>query len=159
MQSNLSNSSQRVQAALEAAGLQVDVIEMPRTTRTAEEAAQTIGCIVGQIAKSILFRGAVTGKPVLVIASGVNRINEKQIAKSAGERVEKGTAGFARSATGYAIGGIPPVGFRSHIETWIDEDLLKYGEVWAAAGTPNTVFRINPALLPLLTGGQVARII
>ena len=159
MDSKLPVSAQRVQTALNAIGLPLNVVEMPDTTKTAQEAATAIGCTVAQIAKSIVFRGINTGKPVLVIASGVNRVNEKQIKEMAGEPLEKGKAEFVRSATGYAIGGIPPVGFPAPIETWIDEDLLTYSEVWAAAGTPNAVFRLDPKLLPEMTGGHVVRVV
>jgi prolyl-tRNA editing enzyme YbaK/EbsC (Cys-tRNA(Pro) deacylase) len=159
MDSKLPISAQRVQEALESIGLPLNVVEMPGTTRTAQEAASAIGCTVAQIAKSIVFRGANTGKPVLVIASGVNRVNEKQIKEKAGERLEKATPEFVRSTTGYAIGGVPPVGFPQPIETWIDEDLLKHSEVWAAAGTPYAVFRLDPKLLPVMTGGTVVRVV
>jgi prolyl-tRNA editing enzyme YbaK/EbsC (Cys-tRNA(Pro) deacylase) len=156
MDSVLPPSARRVQEALAAMDLPLRVVEMPATTRTAQEAAAAIGCSVAQIAKSIVFRGAVTGKPVLVIASGVNRVNEKGLAGRTGEALQKATADFVREATGYAIGGVPPVGFAAPIETWIDEDLLQFSEVWAAAGTPFAVFQLDPKLLPRLTGGTVA---
>src|SRR5579885_1142164 len=144
MDARLPESAQRVQAALEALGLQLNVVQMPETTRTAEEAAAAIGCAVGQIAKSILFKGVTTGKPILVVASGVNRVNEKHIEEYTGEPVKKAKPEFVRAATGYVIGGVPPVGFTSVIETWIDKDLLNHCDVWAAAGTPFSVFRLSP---------------
>ena len=159
MEQRLSSSAQRVQAALEVLGLSLQVLEMPDTTRTAQEAATAIGCEVAQIAKSILFRGAQTGKPILVVASGINRVNEKRIAEMTGEPLEKPKADFVRSATGYVIGGVPPMGFQTPIETWIDEDLLVYKEVWAAAGTPNAVFCVDPQVLPRLTGGKVVKVL
>ena len=159
MEAKLPASAQRVQEALEAIGLSLTVLEMPDTTRTAQEAAAAIGCSVAQIAKSILFRGAHTGKPVLVVASGVNRVNERRIAEQTGEPLEKAKPEFVRSATGYVIGGVPPVGFPTPVETWIDEDLLLNNEVWAAAGTPFAVFRIDPQLLPKVTGGKVIKVL
>jgi prolyl-tRNA editing enzyme YbaK/EbsC (Cys-tRNA(Pro) deacylase) len=156
--SKLGSSTERVQKALDAMGLALTVVEMPATTRTAQEAATAIGCEVAQIAKSILFRGSVTGKPVLVIASGVNRVNEAELEAKVGEPLVKANAEFVRAATGYVIGGVPPVGFPTPIETWIDEDLLSYSEVWAAAGSPFAVFRLEPKLLARMTAGHVVRI-
>jgi len=145
-----------VQAALERAGLPFRVVAMPSTTRTAAEAAAVIGCTVAQIAKSILFRGAATGKPILVVASGTNRVDERRVAELAGQALGKADADFVRQSTGYAIGGVPPVGFPQPIETWIDRDLLQHKEVWAAAGTPFTVFCLDPSFLAAITGGKVA---
>jgi len=159
MNSELPASAQRVQAALTEAGASFRVVAMPATTRTAQDAANAIGCAVEQIAKSILFRGARTAKPVLVIASGANRVNEGTIAQLTGEPIEKPNAEFVRNATGFAIGGVPPLGFPQPIETWIDRDLLQYGEIWAAAGTPNAVFSLNPGSLARLTGGCVVQIV
>ena len=152
-------SALRVQRALDGHGAPFRVVAMPATTRTAQEAAAAIGCSVAQIAKSILFKGATTGKAILVIASGANRINEKRIAERAGERVGKAPPEFVRDVTGYVIGGVPPVGLAQAVETWIDRDLLQYGEVWAAAGTPFTVFSLDPAALPGLTGGTVVDVV
>jgi prolyl-tRNA editing enzyme YbaK/EbsC (Cys-tRNA(Pro) deacylase) len=132
---------------------------MPDTTRTAQEAARAIGCSVEQIAKSILFRGAQTGKPILVIASGVNRVDEKLMAARVGEPLMKATPEFVRQSTGYVIGGVPPFGFPQPIDTWIDRDLLQYAEVWAAAGTPHTVFSLDPNSLVSLTGGTVTDVV
>jgi prolyl-tRNA editing enzyme YbaK/EbsC (Cys-tRNA(Pro) deacylase) len=159
METTLPPSAQRVKDALGAMGMPMRVVEMPATTRTAQEAADAIGCRVAQIAKSIVFMGAATGKPVLVIASGVNRVNESRMAERAGEELRKATAEFVRASTGYAIGGVPPVGFPAPIETWIDEDLLLFEEVWAAAGTPFAVFRLDPRLLPRMTGGVAVRVV
>lgn len=151
-------SAQRVQAALEHAGVPFRVVVMQGTTRTAQQAAQAIGCTVAQIAKSVLFRGETTGKPILVIASGTNRVSESTVAALAGERPAKADADFVRTSTGYAIGGVPPVGFPEPIDTWIDRDLLQFEEVWAAAGTPFAVFSLDPRALPALTAGTVAEI-
>ena len=158
MKADLPSSAARVQESLKAFGLSVDVVHMPGTTRTAKEAAETIGCTVAQIAKSLIFRGTKTGKAVLVVASGTNRVNEKQIQELSGEVLERATPDFVRSVTGYVIGGVPPLGFPAPIETWIDEDLLKHSEVWAAAGTPFSVFRLPPELLPKVTAGRVVQI-
>jgi prolyl-tRNA editing enzyme YbaK/EbsC (Cys-tRNA(Pro) deacylase) len=158
MSSQLPESARRVQEALDRSGLPFRVVEMPASTRTAKEAAAAIGCTVAQIAKSILFRGAVTGKPILVVASGVNRVNEEAVAALAGEPLEKASPEFVRESTGYAIGGVPPGGFSVPIATWIDQDLLQFEEVWAAAGTPFAVFSLDPRRLPEITGGAVARV-
>jgi prolyl-tRNA editing enzyme YbaK/EbsC (Cys-tRNA(Pro) deacylase) len=154
MPESLPTSALRVQAALVALGTPFNVVVMPDTTRTAKDAAAAIGCDVAQIAKSILFRGTATGKPVLVIASGPNRINEQTIAAFAGEPIAKASADFVRESTGFAIGGVPPVGFPQPIETWIDVTLLQHAEIWAAAGTPNAVFKVDPQALSAITGGK-----
>ena len=158
MSLQLPESARRVQEALDRSGLAFRVVQMPASTRTAKEAAAAIGCTVAQIAKSILFRGAVSGKPILVVASGVNRVNEQAVAALAGEPPEKASPDFVRESTGYVIGGVPPVGFPSPIATWIDQDLLQFEEVWAAAGTPFAVFSLDPRSLPDITGGAVARV-
>lgn len=113
---------------------------------------------MGQIAKSIVFRGARTGKAVLAIASGVNRVDETVMARLAREPIARATPEFVRESTGFAIGGVAPVGFPQPIETWIDDDLLQYWEVWAAAGTPFAVFRLDPRALPPITQGTIAEI-
>lgn len=153
--SELKGSARAVQAALNAAGLDCQVLQLPDSTRSAREAASALGCRVAQIAKSIVFRGTSSGRPVLVIASGVNRVCERTIAGHLGEDIEKADAAFVRQATGFAIGGVPPCGHRSSMTVFIDRDLLALGEVWAAAGTPHAVFRLNGAQLVSLTGGRV----
>jgi prolyl-tRNA editing enzyme YbaK/EbsC (Cys-tRNA(Pro) deacylase) len=154
----LSASARRVQKALEAFGVSLEVVELRESTRTSQEAAQAVGCGVGQIAKSLVFRGARSGRPILVIASGANRVNEGRLAELAGEPAKKADADFVREATGYAIGGVPPVGHPSELAIYIDRDLLQYGVIWAAAGTPHAVFKLNPAELARITGGTVATI-
>ncbi len=151
-------SAQKVQEALAALGWPCQVVELSSSTRTAQDAAQAVGCNVGQIVKSLIFRGSRTGKPVLVLASGVNRANEKRLEELAGEPVGKADADFVRKQTGFAIGGVPPVGHVGPIETYIDADLLQYEEVWAAAGTPRTVFRLKPQDLPEMTRGLLVSI-
>lgn len=134
------------------------VIELPQTTRSAAEAAQAIGCRVEQIAKSLVFKRRYTQKPVLVIASGPNRVNEKTIGAYLSQPVERADADFVRQQTGFVIGGVPPVGHLEPPETFIDEDLLQYDEIWAAAGHPHAVFRLTPADLISMTGGRVVAI-
>ena len=151
----LSSSAQRVQDALRKLGLTLQVVELPESTRSAAEAATAIGCQVGQIAKSLIFKTKTSGQPVLVIASGLNRVDEKKIAVHLGEKITKAEADFVRQQTGFAIGGVPPVGHIIPIVTFIDEDLLLYPEIWAAAGTPNAVFRLTGADLVQVTDGRV----
>jgi prolyl-tRNA editing enzyme YbaK/EbsC (Cys-tRNA(Pro) deacylase) len=151
----LSQSARRVQEALAARGAPCEVVQLPSSTRTASEAAAAVGCSIAQIAKSIVFRTVQGRKPVLVIASGANRVNESRIAEFLGEPIEKADADFVRAQTGFAIGGVPPVGHAQPITTIVDEDLLACGEVWAAAGTPNALFRLGAGRLPQLTGGEV----
>ena len=158
MTAELSPSARRVQEALAARGFALQVVEYPATTRTAAEAAAAIGCEVAQIAKSLVFRTKADKRPVLVIASGTNRVNEKRIRDLLGETIEKADADYVRERTGFAIGGVAPVGHREPPIVVIDQDLLAFDAIWAAAGTPNAVFRLNPADLPALTGGRVAAI-
>ncbi len=150
----LSASARKVQAALLALGLQLEVVELPDSTRTAAEAAQAIGCQVGQIVKSLIFKTKRTGRPVLVVASGANRVNEKKIEALVGEPLGKADADFVRQHTGFVIGGVPPVGLAEPVVTFLDQDLLQYPEIWAAAGTPHAVFRLTPADLLKMTGGN-----
>jgi prolyl-tRNA editing enzyme YbaK/EbsC (Cys-tRNA(Pro) deacylase) len=154
----LSKAAQSVQDALRGKGLDAQVLELEATTRTAADAAKAIGCESAQIVKSLVFRTKETDRPILVLASGVNRVSEKAIADQVGERVAKADADFTREATGFAIGGIPPIGHKQHIDTFIDDDLLKYPSVWAAAGTPHAVFSLSPSALRELTGGRIVSI-
>jgi len=155
---DLSASARIVQEALSQHGLGCEVVELPQSTRTARDAAAAIGCEVAQIAKSIVFRGETSGRPVLVVASGSNRIDETAVAKVLGESIVKASAEAVREATGFAIGGVPPLGHRQELVTLIDEDLMRYPTVWAAAGTPNAVFSLAPTELPRITGGEVVRL-
>jgi len=147
-------SALKVQAAL---GPAFQVVEFEASTRTSEEAAAAIGCTVAEIAKSLIFKSA-QGRVVLVIASGVNRVDEKKMRALLGDKIERADAKFVRDKTGYAIGGVPPVGHATPPIVLIDEDLQRFPVVWAAAGTPNAVFKIAPADLIRLTQGQVADI-
>jgi len=154
----LSPSARKVQTALAAFGLGLEVRAFDASTRTASDAANAIGCAVGQIAKSILFRAASSGRPVLVIASGANRVDEKKVAALLGEKLCKADTEFVRAQTGFAIGGVPPVGHDVKPEIFVDQDLMAFAEIWAAAGTPNAVFRLTPRDLARITGGRVAAI-
>ncbi|HSO76314.1 MAG TPA: YbaK/EbsC family protein [Blastocatellia bacterium] len=158
MTEELSRSARRIQDVLSALGTDFEVVELPSTTRTAVEAATAIGCSVEQIAKSILFRTVRDKKPVMVIASGVNRVNEAKVAEFVGEPIEKADAAYVREKTGFVIGGVPPIGYAEPIYTIIDEDLLKQGELWAAAGTPNSVFKLSSASLLEMTAGALKSI-
>lgn len=151
----LQKSAQSVQDALSAQGVDLQVREFPASTRTAEDAAKAIGCQVGQIIKSLIFCTKQTKKAILVLVSGANRVNEKAIAKEIGEEIVKADADFVREKTGFAIGGIPPIGHKEKIDTYIDQDLMQYEELWAAAGTPHAVFRLESSLLELLTNGKI----
>jgi prolyl-tRNA editing enzyme YbaK/EbsC (Cys-tRNA(Pro) deacylase) len=153
-----SSSAQRVQQALNALGLDLRVVELPASTRSAIEAAQAIGCQVGQIAKSLVFRGQSSDRPILIVASGANRVNERRVAEAVGEPLGKADADYVRQRTGYAIGGVPPIGHTEPLLTLVDEDLLVYDEIWAAAGTPHAVFRLTPADLLRMTKGQALAI-
>ena len=139
-------------------GLTLQVIELPDSTRSAAEAAEAIGCSVGQIAKSLIFKTRNSQKPILVVASGPNRVDEKRLGALVGERITKPDADFVRQHTGFSIGGVPPVGHNQPIITFIDQDLLVFDEIWAAAGTPNAVFRLTGDNLVRATGGQVVRV-
>jgi len=152
---SLSSSAQKVQKALNAIGLQLEVVELPASTRTSQEAAEAVGCQVGQIAKSIVFQTLISHRPILVIASGPNRINEKVIAELTGEDIGKADADFVRQRTGFVIGGVPPIGHEQRLVTYIDRDLLQYPEIWAAAGTPHAVFHLKPEDLVKMTSGLV----
>ncbi len=156
--SALKQSAQAVQDALTSSGLECQVVELPASTRTAKEAAQAIGCTVAQIAKSIVFRASQSGRAVLVVASEVNRIKEESIVSRLREPIEQASPEFVREQTGFAIGGVPPCGHPHPLSIFIDRDLLDLDVLWAAAGTPNTVFRIEPEHLIKLTNGTVLKI-
>lgn len=158
MTASLSSSAQKVQIALAARGFTLQVVELPQSTRTSADAAATVGCTVGQIAKSIVFCAANSNRPVLVITSGANRVSESAVAERLGEPLAKADADYVRARTGFVIGGVPPVGHAEPLMTFIDEDLLQFTEIWAAAGTPNAVFRLTPEELVRLTGGTVAKV-
>ena len=155
MTSKLSPSARKVQNALETQGLSLEVIELPGSTRTAAEAAQAVGCHVGQIVKSLVFITKRSKRPILVLTSGQNRVNERRIEAIIDEPLGKADADFVRKYTGFAIGGVPPVGHLEHLETFVDGDLLQYDFLWAAAGTPHAVFRLTPEDLVNISAGRV----
>jgi Cys-tRNA(Pro) deacylase len=154
----LSPSAQKVQDALRSLGFDLTVIEHAESTRTAQEAAERVGVTLGQIVKSLIFKGKASGKPILVLTSGANRVDEECIKEYAGEKIERADADFVRAVTGYAIGGIPPIGHTQSIETYLDEDLMQYDVIWAAAGTPKAVFELTPGDLQKMTGGKVVQV-
>lgn len=155
----ISSSAKKVQEALKSAGIEAKVVELPDSTRTAAEAAQAIGTTVAQIVKSLVFRGQTSGKAILIETSGLNHVNEKAVAVILGEPIGKADADFVREQTGYAIGGIPPLGHAHEMgAVLIDEDLLQYEELWAAAGTPHAIFRLTPDELIKIAGGKVVSI-
>lgn len=154
----LSPTAQKFQDTLHTLGFDLTVIEHAESTRTAQEAADRVGVTLGQIVKSLIFKGKASGKPILVLTSGANRVDEKRIKAYAGEKIERADANFVREVTGYAIGGVPPTAHAQPMETYLDEDLLQYDVIWAAAGTPNAVFELTPADLQKMTGGRVERV-
>ena len=158
MSGGLSGSAQRVQEALKALGFELHVLELQQNTRTAPEAAQAVGCQLGQIVKSLVFKGVRTGNPILAIVSGANRADEAKLAALLGEPVAKADANYVRQRTGFVIGGVAPVGHTEPLRILIDQDLMQHGQIWAAAGTPHALFCLTPADLVSMTGGQVAEL-
>jgi Cys-tRNA(Pro) deacylase len=149
-------TAQKVAAAAQTLGLTIDIIEFEATTRTAPDAAAAIGCTVGQIVKSLLF--VVNDRPIMVLVSGSNQLDEKKLAALCGvgrKKVKRADADTARQATGFAIGGVPPFGHATSLPVYIDEDFFQFKTIWAAAGTPNAVFAITPTELVRATGGTV----
>ena len=142
----------RVQELL---GSAFSVVEFEERTGTSAEAAAAIGCEVAQIAKSLVFRAA-TGHPVLVVASGANRVDERKVGEILGGTIDRADAEFVRRMTGFAIGGVPPIGHAVAPQILLDQDLVRFPMIWAAAGTPNAVFSLTPADLERLTGGRYA---
>jgi len=155
---SLGPSVRRVQEALAVAGGGHSVVTLEQSARTSAQAASAVGCRVDQIAKSLVFRGEHSQRAVLVIASGANRVDEHKVAALIAEPVGRADADFVRQRTGFAIGGVAPVAHAEPLTILIDEDLLQWAEIWAAAGHPNTVFKLTPADLVRLTGGRVAAV-
>ncbi len=151
----INGPASRVKGAAESFGLSVTPRIMPEKTRTAEEAAAACGCEVGEIVKSLVFRGTTSGNGVLLLVSGVNRVDEEKVAGPVGEPIMRPDAAFVRALTGFAIGGIPPLGHATPLPTFIDRDLLAYETVWAAAGTPNAVFSVDPKALAAAIGAVI----
>jgi prolyl-tRNA editing enzyme YbaK/EbsC (Cys-tRNA(Pro) deacylase) len=155
---SISKRAQQFQDILDERGLGLTVMELPASTRTADDAAQTLGCSKAQIVKSLVFRNTLTDRPVLVLASGPNRVAEARIGAELGAPIVKADGDFVKRTTGFAIGGVPPFGHAEPMTVFVDEDLLKFDEVWAAAGTPNAVFRIPGNLTGILPEHTVVRV-
>ncbi|MEM8743502.1 MAG: YbaK/EbsC family protein [Pseudomonadota bacterium] len=153
--SELSNANKRFIDGAKACGIDVDVRVMDDSTRTAEDAARACGCTVDRIVKSLVFQGKTSGKPYLLLVSGPNRVNEKGVAAIIGEELKRPDADFVRETTGYSIGGIPPLAHTTSLTTYMDQDLLAFDTVWAAAGTPEAVFEVGPAQLKDAAGADV----
>ena len=158
MDKGLSASAKKVQDALKSLGISCQVVELPSSTRTAQEAADSVGCEVGQIVKSLIFKAKETERAILVVASGSNRVNEKKLSEWMSEPVGRADADFVREKTGFAIGGVPPLGHAEPLVTFIDEDLFEYETIWAAAGTPRAVFKLTPDELKQMTGGKTVSV-
>ncbi len=154
----LSAAAQRVQDALRAVGLANEVRELAEPVKTAQAAAEAVGCTAEQIVKSLVFRGTTSGQPWLVVASGGHRVDTAKLAALLGEPVEMGDPRFVRAVTGFAIGGIPPLGHAQPLATVIDAHLLTLPALWAAAGHPNSLFPLTPAELVRMTGGRIAEV-
>ncbi|MEU7600754.1 YbaK/EbsC family protein [Streptomyces sp. NPDC040724] len=154
----ISKRAQQFQEALHGRGLDLTVVELPDSTRTADDAANALGCEKSQIVKSLVFRVESTGAPVMVLASGPNRVNEKAIAAHVGGKIGKADAEFVKQATGYTIGGVPPLCHREQLTLLVDEDLLAFEETWAAAGTPHAVFKITGKITEILDDHTVVSV-
>lgn len=152
----MSKSLKRVAKALADAGVEVDIIETGEQTRTAAQAADQAGCEVDQIAKSIIFRGEESGRAVLFLTAGGNQVDTAKASVVAAEPLGKADAALIRAQTGFAIGGVSPVGHLSPIIAFIDPRLMEFDVIWAAAGTPRHIFSLAPADLVALTGGTVS---
>jgi Cys-tRNA(Pro) deacylase len=157
-ENNLSAGAQKVQSALATLKISAEVLELPSSTRTAQDAANTLGCQVAEIAKSLIFETSDSHRPVLVIASGTNRVDEKKLAELVGEKMLRASPDFVHERTGFAIGGVPPLGHKEALQTFIDEDLKKYSVLWAAAGSPRAVFKTNAEDLLRMTAGAFAKL-
>ena len=152
----MSKSLARVRGALDASGVPAEVLEMDGETRTAEQAAQQAGCALDQIVKSIVFGGTDSGAVRLFLTAGGNRVCDDKATALAGEELGRADASLVRKATGFAIGGVSPIGLKTAVPTWLDLRLLDFDSVWAAAGTPRHIFRIDPRDLLRITGATSA---
>lgn len=153
----MSKSLKRVTQVLADAGLGIIPMEMAEETRTAAQAAAAAGCALDQIAKSIIFQGAESGRVMLFVTAGGNQVDAEAAAALAGEPLTRADAALVRAQTGFAIGGVSPIGHPAPLPVWMDEDLLAFAQIWAAAGTPRHIFAIAPADLQRLRGARVAR--
>jgi prolyl-tRNA editing enzyme YbaK/EbsC (Cys-tRNA(Pro) deacylase) len=151
-------SAQRVRNEARRLGLNAAIMEMAASTRTAPDAAAACGCEVAQIVKSLVFRGGESGKPYLMLVSGSNRLNETGVAAILGEVLTRPDADYVREVTGFAIGGVPPFAHALPMQVFIDEDLVRFETVWAAAGTPRAVFAVSPSALVKALGAKVIKV-
>ena len=151
----MSKSMKRVKRALEEAGIETEIRELGQA-KTAQQAADGVGCELDQIAKSIIFAGVATGQALLFLTAGGNQVDADKASAIAGEPLTKADAALIRAQTGFAIGGVAPVGHINPIRAWIDPRLLEFEEIWAAAGTPHHVFALKSAALPEISGAQTA---
>ncbi len=156
MASNTSSTG-RVREAAAQAGLTIDIVEMPASTRTAEEAAAACDCQVAEIVKSLVYLGAESDEVILLLVSGVNRVDEDAVASRVGEKLVRPNGRTVRERTGFAIGGVAPLGHTAKTRVYIDEDLIRFARVWAAAGSPNSVFATTPSELIEATGATTLR--
>ena len=154
MPTKLRESAARVQDFLTTKGFSFEVKELSSSTRTAQEAAESVGCAVGQIAKSLVFKEKKTNRPILVIASGANRVDLKKIKQATGLKLGRADGNFVKEYVGFAIGGVPPAGHKEPLETLLDPDLRQYETIWAAAGTPYALFELKPEDLEPMTNGR-----
>lgn len=152
------SASERVREAAARLGLAIAIDEHAAPTRTAAEAAEVCGCALGAIVKSLVFAGRESGRPVLLLVSGANRVDERLAAEAIGEELVRPDGKAVRAWTGFAIGGIPPFGHAEPLATFMDRDLLAHDPVWAAAGTPNSMFAVAPTALRAATGASVIRV-
>lgn len=153
-----SPSVARVRKALDEAGLDAEIVELPGAARTAKAAAEFLGCEVGQIANSLVFQGQASGAALLVMSSGARRVDLQRLAQIAGEPVGKADADFVRRSTGFAIGGVAPVGHAAPLRAFVEQSLSAYPEIWAAAGHPHTVFRLTYPDLLRITSGEAVQV-
>ncbi|MWD26180.1 YbaK/EbsC family protein [Aquicoccus sp. SCR17] len=151
----MSKSLKRVRRALDDAGIETEIREVGQA-RTAQEAADSVGCELDQIVKSIIYRGLSSGEALLFLTAGGNRVNDAKASALAGEDLGKADADLIRAQTGFAIGGVAPLGHLNPIRAWFDPRLADFAEIWAAAGTPRHVFAMKSTDLPRLTGAQEA---
>jgi len=154
----MSRSIERVLQAAGAAGLSIEIASMPTSTRTAQEAAEACGCSVAQIVKSLVFQGYDSGDLQLVLVSGAHQVDMELARQFVGELLVRADPAQVREVTGFAIGGVAPLGHKSPINVWMDNDLLAHKTVWAAAGAPNAVFEVSPVELQKVTAAKVVQL-
>ena len=152
------SSVQRVLDELDSLNIPTNFVDLPQSTRTAKEAAEAVGCHVSQIVKSLVFETENSHKPILVLTSGSNKVNEVVVGTVVGEKINFASVEFVREVTGFAIGGVSPFGLKGKIRTFIDEDLQKHPLIWAAAGSHHAVFSISPEDLVNATKAEVIKV-